>query len=150
MDNVTLKIIGGNIILAAPEPQIICLVIVKYENFTIRAKGDNMAYTLPADHEVTVQVTYTDAAGNPATVDNIAWASDPPSIINALVDPTDGSILTITPVGPAGNAQVTATADVDLGEGVKPLVTTMDVTIVAGEAVAGTIAPTGPAVPITP
>ena len=109
-----------------------------------------MAYTLPADMEVEVQVTYVDAEGNPASVETISWASDPPEIIGALVDPDDPSKLTITPVGPAGNGQVTATADVDMGAGVKALVTTMDITVVAGEAVAGTISPVGPPTPINP
>jgi hypothetical protein len=39
--------------------------------------------------------------------------------------------------------QITATADADLGAGVRNLVTVCDITIVAGEAVAGTIAPIG-------
>jgi hypothetical protein len=49
-----------------------------------------------------------------------------------------------------GTAQVVATADVDLGAGVQSLITTMDITVVAGQAVAGTISPTGPAEPIAP
>ena len=37
-----------------------------YDGFTIKAKGDAMAYTLPVDKQVHVQVTYVDAGGNPA------------------------------------------------------------------------------------
>ena len=47
-----------------------------------------------------------------------------------------------------GQVQITATADADLGEGTRELVTLMDVTIVAGEAVAGVIQPLGEATPI--
>jgi hypothetical protein len=40
-------------------------------------------------------------------------------------------------------ANRTATADADLGEGVSEIVCTMDVEVVAGTAVVGTITPTG-------
>jgi hypothetical protein len=43
---------------------------------------------------------------------------------------------------------VSASADVDLGTGVKQLVTTADIGLVAGEAVSGTIQPVGDAVPV--
>jgi hypothetical protein len=43
---------------------------------------------------------------------------------------------------------MTAYADADLGERVRELATTMDVTVMAGEAVAGTITPVGEPEPI--
>lgn len=107
-----------------------------------------MAYTLPNGFEVAVQVTYIDKSGNPATVDgNVTWASSDETI--AIVDVgTDTTTSTVASVGTLGTAQITATADADLGEGTRNLITTFDVTVVAGEAVAGTIAPTGAATPI--
>jgi len=142
--------LGGELLLrlAPSEPKIIPIVTVRYDSFTITARGNQMAYSLPADHFVKVQVSYVDADGNPAAVDAIAWSSSPPEIISALVDSTDPSICSVTPVGPAGNAQVTATADADLGTGVTALVTIMDITVVAGQAVSGTITPVGPPEPI--
>ena len=52
-----------------------------------------------------------------------------------------------TASGETGTAQITATADADLGEGVRELITLLDVNVVAGEAVAGTISVVGSAQP---
>jgi len=59
----------------------------------------------------------------------------------------DSTIVTVVPVGPTGQIQITATADADLGAGVRNLVTVCDIQIVAGEAVAGTISPVGAPTP---
>ena len=44
-----------------------------------------------------------------------------------------------------GDCQISCKADADMGEGVRELVTLLDVTVVGGEAVAGTITPVGEA-----
>ena len=105
-------------------------------------------YTLPADHIVKMQVAYVDSAGNPATIDGlVSWTSSDVAIVTVAADPSDSTIVTITPVGPVGQVQVSATADADLGSGVTPLTTLADITIVAGQAVSGTITPVGAPVP---
>ena len=110
-----------------------------------------MAYTLPADHLVVVRVDYVDSQGHPASVDGaVGWSATPTNIVNVTVDPEDSQICTITPASQLGTAQVVATADADLGDGVRNIITTMDVTVVAGEAVSGTISPTGSPQPIAP
>jgi hypothetical protein len=110
-----------------------------------------MAYTLPAGMQVQVQVSYVDANGNPTTVDGlVAWAASDAGTLTVVVDPTDSTLATVQATGNIGQAQVTATADADLGAGTRPLVTLMDVTVVAGEAVAGTISPVGEPTDITP
>jgi hypothetical protein len=110
-----------------------------------------VAYTLPSGMQVQVQVTYVDANGNPATVDGlVAWNSSEAGIVDVIVDPTDSTLATVQAAAGLGAAQVTATADADLGAGTRPLVTLMDVTVVAGEAVAGTITPVGPPTDIPP
>lgn len=110
-----------------------------------------MAYTLASGTQVHLQVNYVDAAGNPAVVDgDVAWASSNPSVADVVVDVADSSKATVRALGPTGQVQVTATADADLGAGVRQLVTPLDVSVAAGEAVAGTIAPVGPAEPIPP
>lgn len=130
---------------------IIPVVTLRYGSFTTTLKGDHMAYTLPIDHQVGVQVQYVDAKGNPATVDGAPeWESSNPSILAVTPDDPSGMTATVVPLGTVGNAQVTVTADADMGGGVREIVTLMDVTTVAGEAVAGTITPTGAAVPIPP
>ena len=116
----------------------------------VTAKGDVM-YTMPIQYGVGLQVTYVDAGGNPAAVDGpVAWSTSDASIVSIQVDTTDTTKCSIASGQNVGQAQISATADADLGAGVRNLVTLLDVTIVAGEAVAGTIAPVGAAAPITP
>jgi len=110
-----------------------------------------MAYSLPAGMQVQVQVSYVDANGNPATVDGlVSWGASDAATVAVVVDASDSTLATVQAIGGLGQAQVTATADADLGAGTKPLVTLMDVTVVAGEAVAGTISPVGEPSDITP
>ena len=129
-----------------PSP-ILAVLTITYQRFTITAKGDRFMFTLPVDDAFQMQVTYVDAEGNPAKVDGpITWASSDETLAEVEVDSVDSSIVTVTPVGPTGQVQITATADADLGAGVRELVTLCDITLVAGEAVTGTIAPVGPPV----
>ena len=108
-----------------------------------------MSYNLPDGMEVGVAVTYVDADGNPATIDGqVTWVSSNDQI--ATVSSTGPQAATIAAArgGTLGTAQITASADADLGSGTRELLTTFDVTIIAGEAVAGTITPTGAPTPI--
>jgi hypothetical protein len=133
-----------------PPPPILAVLTITYDRFNITAKGDVM-YTLPVDELVKMQVSYVDANGNPAAVDGpVAWASSDDDIVTVTVDDNDSTIVTVTPVGDLGQVQITATADADLGTGVRNLITVCDITVVAGEAVAGTIQPIGEAEPIAP
>jgi hypothetical protein len=143
--------LGGTLkLLTVEEPKPVGAVKIKttYEGFSLTATGDIM-YTLGVDHEVEMQVSYVDKAGNPATVDGpVQWVSSNPAIATTTVDATDSTLVTVTPVGPLGQVQVTATADADIGAGVTQLVTNADITIVAGQAVSGTISPVGAPIPI--
>ena len=108
-----------------------------------------MAYTLPDGMQVAVAVSYVDADGNPATVDGPAvWASADANIATVVAGGDYDAVIAATKGGTLGTTQITATADADMGSGIRSVITTLDVTVVAGEAVAGTIAPSGPAVPI--
>lgn len=108
-----------------------------------------MSYTMPVDTFITVQVSYVDKHGNPAVVDgDIVWECSNDAV--AQVTPaSDSSQCIVTTIGDIGTAQVTATADADLGEGVRELTTLLDITVIAGEAVAGTINVVGPPQPVT-
>jgi hypothetical protein len=122
-----------------------------YEQFKIIVKGDHVMYTLPADHLVNMQVAYTDAKGNPATVDSdVTWASSDEAILTVTVDPGDSTIARAIPVGGVGQVQITATCDADIGAGVRELITTADISVVGGEAVAGSIQPLGEPEPQAP
>lgn len=88
----------------------------------------------------TISVAFTDAAGNPATVDGTpTWTSSDPSII--LVTPADDGMSAVaTTVGPLGTSQVAVTADADLGAGITPVTGTLDIQVIASQAVAASIA----------
>jgi hypothetical protein len=135
--------------LVEPAPEVACVVTVRYDRFIIALKGERMAYTLPIDHQVEVQVAYVDAKGNPAAVDgDPTWSSSDPALATVSPDAADAFKAVVLPVGPAGNVQIKVEADADIGAGVKELITLMDVTLVAGEAVAGTITPVGAPTPV--
>jgi hypothetical protein len=140
-------------IVEEPEPAVAGkrVMVIEYEQFTIIVEGDHVMYTLPVDKQVGMEVSYVDAGGNPAKVDGaVSWASSDPQIVGVVVDPSDSAICSVVPNGPIGQVQVTATADADLGAGVRSLVTVCDIEVVAGEAVAGSIQPLGEAQPIAP
>ncbi len=96
-------------------------------------------FKLPDDKTASASVAYVDAKGNQAVVDGApVWASSDPSIL-AVEAAADGLSATITPVGPLGSAQISITADADVGAGVTELVTLADVEVIAGSAVAGNV-----------
>ncbi|HEY2617489.1 MAG TPA: hypothetical protein VGI78_09150, partial [Acetobacteraceae bacterium] len=68
--------------------------------------------------------------------------------VTTTVDANDSTLVTISAIGPVGAAQVTATADADIGSGITSLVTMLDISTIAGQAVAGTITVTGTPTPI--
>jgi hypothetical protein len=147
-------VIAGSITIdyvpsAPPAPVIECIVTTRYGGFILTAKGYRMAYTLPVGMEVSAQVAYVDAAGNPAVVDGaVVWASSDATVVTTTVDANDSTLVTISAIGPVGAAQVTATADADIGSGITSLVTMLDISTIAGQAVAGTITVTGTPTPI--
>jgi len=124
-------------------------ITIRYDGLTLTAWGDGMAYKLPNDKMIAVQVAYVDSKGNPAQVDgDVSWDTSDASIATVESNAGDSTQAVVTPVGPIGQVQITATADADLGSGVREIITTMDVDIVAGEAIAGTITPVGEPQPI--
>src|SRR5262245_10682726 len=125
-----------------PPPAITARLTITFNAFKVT--GEKLMYTLPADHFVVMEVSYVDAAGNPAEVDGeVAWKASDDTIVVLAVDQADSQTVKLTPLGKLGQVQVTATADADLGAGVTTLITPCDIEIVAGEAVAGTIQPVG-------
>lgn len=124
-------------------------ITLAFGPFIITAEGSHVMYTLPVDHSVLMQVAYVDAKGNPATIDGeVSWSSSDASVITVTVDGEDSTICRAIPVGSVGQAQVTASCDADLGDGVRELLTLCDIEVVGGEAVAGTIQPVGEPTPL--
>jgi hypothetical protein len=143
--------VGGVFTIAGivTPPSIETTITTRMDGVVVTAKGTHMAYVLPIDKLIVVQVGYTDAHGNAATVDSVAWSSSN-GLVMTTQDANDQTICTITPQGEVGSVQVTADADADLGTGVRHLLTLFDITLVGGEAVAGTIVVTADPQPIAP
>lgn len=114
--------------------------------FTVRLDGATLIFhgdfdmLLPIDKKlVGCTIAYVDAAGNAARVDGApVWGTDRPDLFS-LVPAENGMSCDILPLGPLGSGQITVTADADLGDGVKSLVTLGQIETVAGEAVGGVI-----------
>lgn len=101
-------------------------------------------YTLPVDKQVNMKVSYVDAHGNPARVDgDVVWASSDDDILNVQRNEDDTTQCRVMAMGDVGQAQVTATADADLGEGTRELICTAEIEVIGGEAVGGSITPVG-------
>jgi hypothetical protein len=105
-------------------------------------QGDGtMAYILGDDKKVTCSVAWVDKKGKPAVVDGTpAWASSSEAVCAVLDIAADGSSATLVG-GDLGNAQISVTGDADLGSGIREVIAVLDVEVVAGEAVAGSINP---------
>ena len=94
-----------------------------------------MALVLTDEQKVALTVAFTTAAGNPAKIDGIPkWQTSDETILTITPD-ADGQTATATTVGPIGTAQVSVTADADLGEGTREITGTLDVEVHAAEAV---------------
>ena len=76
-----------------------------------------------------------DAAENPAPVDGVpTWTVSDETILSLAVAP-DGLSAVVTAVGPLGTAQVTVSADADMGEGITTISGVIDIQVVASQAV---------------
>jgi hypothetical protein len=130
-----------------PEP-VGCVVTASIDGFSVTARGNHMVYKLPDDKDLKVSVQYVDKKGHPAEIDGeVTWTTSDEMIVNVGVQSGDSTKALIHPGANLGQAQITATADADLGEGVTEVICTFDVEIVAGTAVSGTITPEGEPVP---
>ncbi len=75
-----------------------------------------------------------DKKGNPGQVDGVpVWASRDPTI--ATVEPAaDGLSANVKAATELGTTQISVTADADLGSGVTPIVGTLQIDVVGGQA----------------
>jgi len=141
--------VDATIKISVPEAATGCAVLkASYGGITsIYTGAKKIMYTIRNDQQVGLQIGYVDGDGNPASVDgNVVWESSDDSIASINVVSPDG--MTVTLVAESnGQCQIKATADADLGAGVRELITLLDVTVVSGEAVAGVITPQGEAGP---
>jgi hypothetical protein len=115
-------------------------------------KGENMASTMTSGTLGTVSVAWVDAGGNPAPVDGpTTWQSSDNNIVQTTVATGNPLICNLYAPGPIGTASVQATADADMGPDVKSITAVLELTVIGGQAVAGTMTftqgPTGPPSP---
>lgn len=124
------------------KPHLYCEVQIVGTMFHFKGRLPIM-FTLSDTQEVSVAVTAADAKGNPAAVTGVSFTSSDPTIV-AVTDNGDGTA-TFEAVGPLGTAQITANASAqNAGGGTDPLVGTLDIQVVASEAVSLTISPGAP------
>jgi uncharacterized protein YjdB len=86
-----------------------------------------------------LSISAVDRRGAPAQVDAIVFSSSDETVATVTPNPLDPSKAVVKALLP-GTAQINVTADADLGDGVTPLTGTLDLTVVAGQAVALAIA----------
>lgn len=123
-------------------PQIRGVVTWTFDANGITVRGENLKVdTLTAGKTATANVEWTDDQGNAAKVDGITkWASSDEDILTVEdINTGDSTSARVISVGPIGPAQIQATADADMGAGVKTITCMIDVTVIAGEASGGKI-----------
>lgn len=92
-----------------------------------------MSLTLSTVQQCDLSINPVDAKGNPAAVDGApVWASSDPTVVSLVASGTTATIVAQKP----GTAQVTVSADADLGTGVTTITGVLDVIVVAAQAVA--------------
>jgi len=133
-------------------------ITFKVGNFTFKGvsvvgqspTGQAVSQRSTADMQVgsmaVVSVEWKDASGGTVKVDGpTTWTSTDESVVQVTVSSGNPQIANAYAPGPIGSASIHATADADLGEGVRKVTAIIDITTISGEAVAGdiTFTPTG-------
>lgn len=114
--------------------------VFTFQSGAVRARGENMAATMQVGSYATVSVEWKDKGGNVVRVDGpTKWESSNPGVCQIEGAAGNPQIANLYAPGGIGVVKVNATADADLGEGVKAVTATLDVEVISGEAVAGEI-----------
>lgn len=87
---------------------------------------------LTDSQEVILSIAPIDSRSNPAVVDGEpSWSSSDVSVVT--VTPAAGGLsASVVALGKIGSAQITVSADADLGSGVSPITGTLDITVISG------------------
>jgi hypothetical protein len=111
-----------------------------YSTGGVTVTGELMSGTMQVGTYATVSVQWSDKGGNPAKVDGpTKWETSDATICQVTPSTGNPLIANLFAPGPIGKVQIHATADADLGEGVKTVTASLDVEVIGGEAVAGNI-----------
>lgn len=123
-----------------PSPAAGVRMLITMDGHLIKEGLLPMALTITATQKFTAAVSFVDAKGNPALVEGApVFAASDPAILT-VVATADPNTVEVLAVGPVGAAQLTVTADADLGAGVVNVTGLLDVQVIAGQAVGVTIA----------
>jgi hypothetical protein len=118
--------------------------IVRYQvnGVSFIAKGDHMSLVLQTTEvpgSVSVSVAFVDSEGKPATVDGVpTWAASDPALLDSITPSADGLSATVHIADKEGASNLTLTADVDLGDGVKSKDFVDTISVIAAEATTAT------------
>lgn len=86
---------------------------------------------------VDVTIAFVDAKGKPAKVDGVpTWAVDNTAVVDTLTPAADGMSAHLHLTDTIGAAQLTVTADADLGTGVTTITSVDTISVIPGDAVA--------------
>lgn len=100
---------------------------------------------ITADQKLPLSIDPTsikDREGNPASVENIVWATSDPTILT--IEPAADNLSAVAVSHLVGQATVLVEADADLGEGVKTINGSLTVLVEAGQAASITVIPGAP------
>jgi len=99
-----------------------------------------MSETMSVGSFAILQATWRGSHGNDAKVDgDTVWASSDPSVCAVAIYTEDSRLSIVFAPGGLGAAQVQATADADLGEGVKSVTALITIEVIGGRERAGRI-----------
>lgn len=130
--------VNVNVVPQPPAPEYRAIFTFTMGQFVF--KGENLMNTMQAGSYATLSVQWVDSHGNPAKVDGpTEWVSSDEDIATVEVAVGNPLIANVKSAGPIGPVQIQATADADLGEGVKTITATCDISVIAGEASGGEI-----------
>lgn len=141
--------------LVFAQPGVRAVFAVQYEG--VNFKGENMSSEMKSGTIATLSVQWNDKGGNAVPVDGpTSWESSDPSILKVEVSTGNSLISNVYSQGPIGTATIQASADADMGQGVRTVYATYDIVVVKGDAVGGDITftqypqqnPPGPNVPV--
>ena len=132
--------------LVFAQPGVRAVFAVQYEG--VNFKGENMSSEMKSGTIATLSVQWNDGP--------TSWESSDPSILKVEVSTGNSLISNVYSQGPIGTATIQASADADMGQGVRTVYATYDIVVVKGDAVGGDITftqypqqnPPGPNVPV--
>ena len=148
------------LVIQPPQQPLIAMFTFQIGNFIFRGGSITMptgqavstkaSATMQSGSMAVCSVEWHDSGGHPVKVDGpTSWVSTDPTIVQNTSgpngEPGNPQICNIYAPGPQGTASLQASADADLGSGVRKVTAILDITVIEGEAVAGeiTFQPTG-------